>query len=192
LRSRTRFIALLATTLAAGAALAGTAGAAQSAQTAAGENVVLTGPTRLIAGGDTIILDGQGRGHRLRGQAGILAQLRQLVGKRITVEGTAVSDPARQPHYPILVRDFRLEQGGAVNGQLVTITGPTRRLADGDVIVSDTLNRGHRLRASSAALRAEILRLAGKRVTVEGTALVTNAAGRTHWPINVTHIVAAP
>jgi hypothetical protein len=68
------------------------------------------------------------------------------------------------------------------------VVGPTARLPDGGVIVYDAFGRGHRLRGAGA-VAAEIQRLAGKRVDVEGTASVTTTAARLTWPIDVASIV---
>lgn len=68
------------------------------------------------------------------------------------------------------------------------MTVETRRLPDGDVIVFDAFGHAHRLRGTGA-IGAEIDRLAGKRVLVEGTASATNTAARLTWPIDVISIV---
>ena len=101
----------------------------------AGE-ISVTGDTARLPDGDTIILDDHGLGHRLRGNTALLAQLAQLAGHRITVVGTPEASPLLVPHYPIVARDFRVEPGGAFDGEQVTVTGPTLRLPDGDVIIS--------------------------------------------------------
>jgi hypothetical protein len=146
--------------------------------------VQLTGETRLLPDGDVILLDGEGRGHRLRTHPVIQAQLAALAGRTMTVVGSTVEDPAAVPHYPVLVRDFRLEPGGAFNFETVLVVGQTIRLPDGGAVVYDAFGRGHRLRGTGA-VAAEIDRLAGKRVEVEGTASVTNTAARLTWPIDV-------
>ena len=152
-----------------------------------GAEIRLTGGTRLLPDGDVIVLDEQGRGHRLRAHPEITAQLAALAGRTMTVVGTAVEDPAEVPNFPITVFDFRIEPGGAFDGQDVSVTGRTRRLPDGDVIVSDDFGHGHRLRATGA-LRNQIDEIAGIRVTVVGRADVTNTASRLNWPIDVTSI----
>ena len=85
------------------------------------------GETRLLPDGDVIVLDPFGRGHRLRADPAIAAQLAALAGRTMTVVGTAVEDPSAEPHYPINVHDFRVEPGGALDGQGVYV--PERRRA---------------------------------------------------------------
>ena len=150
-------------------ALAGTAG-----------EVFVTGSTEVLADGDTIILDNQGRGHRLHGNPALVAQLASLGQYRITVVGTPEANWLDVANSPIDIRDFRIEPGGAFDGQQVTVTGPTQRLPDGDVIVTDGFGRGHRLTGQSIPDA-----LVGQVVVVTGAATVSNAAARVNWPIRV-------
>jgi hypothetical protein len=150
----------------------------------------VTGRTLRLPDGDTIVLDRQGLGHRLRAHPEIAAQLAALAGRRVTVVGRPLASPAEQPNYPLEVQDFRLERGGAFDGEFVSLAGPSRVLADGDVIVVDELGHGHRLFTDPAdtALRAHIAALRGQPLRVEGTAVVQNTAARETWPIAVTAV----
>jgi hypothetical protein len=150
---------------------------------------VATGTTKLLADGDVVLFEASGVAHRLHGAyPAITEQLTELVGRTVTVYGT----PRRSdiPNYPILVQDFELVPGGALDGDVVVVTGPTRRLADGDIIVDDEFGHGHRLRPTATASASELEALVGQRVRIQGRANVTNADSRTNWPIDVDSIAA--
>jgi hypothetical protein len=148
-----------------------------------------TGTTKLLADGDVVLFEASGVAHRLQGAyPAITEQLTALVGRTVTVYG-----PPRRidiPNYPILVQDFELVPGGALDGDVVVLTGPARRLADGDIIVDDEFGHGHRLRPTATVSASELEALVRQRVRIRGRANVTNAASRTNWPIDVVSIAA--
>lgn len=73
-----------------------------------------------------------------------------------------------------------------VDGQNITITGPTRLLADNsNVIVTQSDGTGHRLYPTTQVSDADIRALSGKTVKVVGTAAGTS----NNFPINVFSIV---
>ena len=90
-------------------------------------------------------------------------------------------------------RDFtRHPAGGALEGEHITVTGPTRRLDDEGIIADDPFGHGHRLRATAAVPASTITALLRRPSSVTGRANVTNAASRVfNWPIDVAAIAPA-
>ena len=109
------------------------------------ETPLVTGTTTRLPDGDVVLFEDSGVAHRLRGvNPAITEQLVALVGSRLIVFGTP--DRLDIPNYPVLVHDFIVLPGGALDGDAVVVTGPTRRTADGDFIIDDEFGHGYRLR----------------------------------------------
>jgi hypothetical protein len=146
----------------------------------------LSGVTELLADGAVALVEQSGLTHRLSADPPLLQQLVELVGSQITVFGAVVRIDILNT--PIKVDDFRVEPGGALDGEPVTVSGTPRRIADGAVIIDDRFGQGHRLRPTAAVSQAMIDAVVGRGVVVHGQADVTNAASRTDWPIDVVAI----
>jgi hypothetical protein len=147
----------------------------------------LTGVTTLSGGNVILYEGGVGTAHQLHGVIpAVQNALVALAGKSVTVDGTF--DQPSLPNSPILVQDFRVLPGGALNGESVTITGPVRMVSDGGVIIDDQYGNGHRLDSTSAVSAATIAAFANRQATVQGTANVTNPSSYINWPIEVASI----